>query len=491
MTWFENYSESYADTLTALKKIDGVAVGFNTNVDAIIEFRSNKIRELISHLQFDTVTLMSKILKWKGVIEEPEDFIVGLCGCFEKGKASEWIIQNEETYQFLLRNLPTDRVISMGGQAGNMANTLSELGIPRVIVHSATLPDELKNLFLKNKNIQIPVYNKKGKLEFPHPRKAKNFDDRLFLHLISEVSKNDQLNIDNNIRWKCPRDNRFIATYDPPNAQMKIIEGFSRGIEEIAEKVNVLVLSGFHMLSDEGEGIKKIEEKIMSVIELIQRAKIANLDLLVHLELCSTKQKEIMNLLMKLSKQNQCWDSIGGNEREIIEVLEAINENKLARAIKNGFSQGDILAGCVKILDKLSLKQVLLHQYGCYLLAASWDYQVPNEILRKSLCFASLITSHKALAVKSIGEIEFSSIINLSNIYYDSTKTFSELRKFIEENYQNSEQFSVTGILETEEARIIAIPTLIVDDPIYTVGLGDGISSATLAAEVALQKIQS
>ena len=160
MTWFDNYSESYNDTLKALKLIDGVAVGFNTNVDAIIEFRSNKIRELISNLQFDTVTLLSKILEWKGTIEDPNDFIVGLCGCFEKGKASEWIIQNEETYQFLLRNLPSERIISMGGQAGNMAHTLSVLGIPRVIVHSATLPNELKNLFMKNKNIQIPVYNR-------------------------------------------------------------------------------------------------------------------------------------------------------------------------------------------------------------------------------------------------------------------------------------------------------------------------------------------
>jgi len=489
MTWLEHYSESYTDTLKAIKTIDGVAVGFNTNVDAIIEFRSSKIRELISHLQFDTVTLLSKILKWKGVIEEPEDFIVGLCGCFEKGKASEWIIQNKETYEFLLRNLPSDRIIRMGGQAGNMANTLSELNIPRVIVHCATLPNELKNLFLKNKNIRLPVYNKKGKLEFLHPRKVKNFDDRLFLHFISEVRKNDQLNIDNNIRWKCPRNNRFIATYDPPNAQMKIIEGFSQGIDIIAEKINVLILSGFHMLSDEGLGMDKITEKIMSVIELIGKAKTANPDLIVHLELCSTKKKEIMKLLMQSSKQHQCWDSIGCNERELVEVLEAINETKLARAIKKGFSQGDIVTGCLKVLEKLSLKRFLLHQYGCYLLIASREYQVPNEILRKALCFASLITSHKALAVKSLGEIDFASIINLSNIYYDSTKTFSELRKFIEETYQNSEQFRISGILETEEARIIAIPTLIVDDPIYTVGLGDGISSTSLAAEVALQKI--
>ena len=94
MSWTQFYAESYKEIIKKIKKIQGIAVGFNTNLDAIIEFNGKMILELIKHLKIDSFSLYKKIIEWKGRIIEPIDFVTGLCGCFEKGKASEWLIDN-------------------------------------------------------------------------------------------------------------------------------------------------------------------------------------------------------------------------------------------------------------------------------------------------------------------------------------------------------------------------------------------------------------
>jgi len=213
LSWSQIYTESYREILKELKRLDGIAVGFNTNVDAIVDFSSDAILELIAQLGIDSLSLYKYVVEWKGVIEDPTDFISGLCGCFEKGKASEWLINDGETYQFLLNNIPVPKAFRMGGQAGIMANLLSEFNIPKIIVHSATLSNELTNLFNNKKNLVVPIYDKKGNLAFVHPRKAKEESDSVYFHIISEIKKNDVLHFGDSIKWRCPRDNRFIATY--------------------------------------------------------------------------------------------------------------------------------------------------------------------------------------------------------------------------------------------------------------------------------------
>ncbi|MHA1170981.1 MAG: ADP-dependent glucokinase/phosphofructokinase, partial [Candidatus Heimdallarchaeota archaeon] len=188
-TWSEIYKDSYQEVTNNIKRINGITVGFNTNVDAIYHMRSEAIVDLIHKLGIDSVALYKKVVKWKGSIETPDDYVAGLCGCFEKGRASEWIIQNEETYNYLIENLPVERTLRMGGQAGIMANVLSSLGVPKVIVHTSTLPKEMKQLFTKNKNLVLPIHDKNGNITFAHPRKVKTIDDSLYLHIISEIEK--------------------------------------------------------------------------------------------------------------------------------------------------------------------------------------------------------------------------------------------------------------------------------------------------------------
>ncbi|HUT82420.1 MAG TPA: ADP-dependent glucokinase/phosphofructokinase [Candidatus Bathyarchaeia archaeon] len=487
MSWSQIYNDCYQEILKELTRLDGIAVGFNTNVDAIIEFNSTTILELIGKVGLNSLTLFERVLKWKGVIDKPADFVVGLCGCFEKGKASEWLIQNDETYLYLLNNLPVPNSFRLGGQAGIMANILAEFGVQQVIVHSATLSDQLTNLFIKKKNLVIPYYDKKGKLIFINPRKLKVEDQRFYYHIIAEIKKNDTLHFGDTIKWKCPRDNRFIATYDPPNFEMQLMDAFQKDIELIAERVNGFIISGFHMLEQKMLGKTAINEKINSVISLIERAKKQNPTLIVHLELSSTKNEFIMEQLYKISIKGQYWDSIGCNERELIELLKAIGEKKLANDLNKDFQQENVLLGCIKVCEKLNLKRFHLHQFGCYILILNKEYAIDRELHRNSLCFASLAATEKALT----GEIlqAYNLILEQPSFSEKISKTFRELAKYItaSESYIKA-NFLSNGFAETPDYLICAIPSIIVDKPVFTVGLGDTISSTALAAELALRK---
>ncbi|MBN1327952.1 MAG: ADP-dependent glucokinase/phosphofructokinase [Candidatus Heimdallarchaeota archaeon] len=487
MSWSQIYNSCYQEILKELTRLDGIAVGFNTNVDAIIEFNSTTILELIGKVGLDSLSLYERILKWKGAIDKPADFVVGLCGCFEKGKASEWLIQNDETYHYLLNNLPIPNSFRIGGQAGIMANILAEFGIQQVIVHTATLPYQLTNLFLKKKNLVIPYYDKKGKLTFINPRKLKIKDQPLYFHIIAEVKRNDTLHFGDTIKWKCPRDNRFIATYDPPNFELQIMDAFQKDIEVIAERISGFIISGFHMLEQKRLGKTGLIEKIDTIVSLVERAKKQKPSLFIHLELSSTKNDFVLDQIYKNSKTGEYWDSIGCNERELIELLRAIGEKKLANDLNKDFQQENVLLGCLKICEKLNLKRFHLHQFGCYILIVSKEHAIDRELHRNSLCFASLAATEKALT----GEIlqAYDLILEQPAFTEKFSKPFRELAKHItaSETYIKA-NFILNGFAETPEYLICAIPSIIVDKPVFTVGLGDTISSTALAAELALRK---
>lgn len=486
-TWSELYMDSYQEVTNNLKRINGIAIGFNTNVDAIYHMRSDLIVDLIHKLGIDSVALYKKVVKWKGSIEDPEDFIAGLCGCFEKGRASEWIIQNEETYNYLLENLPRERTLRMGGQVGIMANVLSELGVPKVIVHTSTLPKELKNLFVKSKNIVIPIHDKNGNITFTQPRKVKSIDDRLFLHIISEIDKGDGIKI-GNIKWICPRNNRFIATFDPPNAKLDINLSFSDGINDIAKLIDVLIISGFHMLNSSELGIEGVKERIKAVLNLIQQAKQANPKLLIHLELSSTKNEMILRELFNLSRKDDYFDSLGCNEVELAEVLNVIGESKLSKNLSLEPTQAKFLQGCLKICQKLSLKRLHFHQYGSYVLFTETGYLASNEKLKQALCYASIITAYKALTGETKKKIDLVTNFDLKILNSRFHKSFKEIAAVLEnENIITKEEFLTKGIATYNEYNLIVIPTLNVSKPKYTVGLGDTVSSTTLAAEITLR----
>ncbi|MBK5114348.1 MAG: hypothetical protein JJE41_12035, partial [Candidatus Heimdallarchaeota archaeon] len=291
-----------------------------------------------------------------------------------------------------------------------------------------------------------------------------------------------------NIKWICPRNNRFIATFDPPNAKLDINLSFSDGINDIAKLTDVLIISGFHMLNSNELGIEGVKERIKAVLDLIQQAKQANPKLIVHLELSSTKNEMILRELFNLSRKDEYLDSLGCNEVELAEVLNVIGESNLSKSISQEPTQTKFLQGYLKICQKLSLKRLHFHQYGSYVLLTKNGYLVSNEKLKQALCYASIITAYKALTGETKKKIDLDTNFDLQRLNSRLTKSFKEIAAALDkENIIMKEEFLLKGITQYDDYNLIVIPTVNVSKPKYTVGLGDTVSSTTLAAEIALR----
>jgi ADP-dependent phosphofructokinase/glucokinase len=350
----------------------------------------------------------------------------------------------------------------------------------------------MKTRFNKGKNLVLPLYDKKDNLIFIHPKKSKGLDKDLFLHLISEVKKNDTLKIDDRMNWRCPRDNRFISTYDPPNIEMHLMKSFRKNIELIAQQVDGFLLSGFHMMDSDELGKEGVSNRIIEILSIIKRAKEANPELIVHLEAASTKSELILEELYKLSMKGNYWDSLGCNERELVEILRAMGEKRFGNELRKSFTQSKVVEGCLKIIEKLGLQRFHLHQYGCYLLIARKEYFDDLTQLKYSQCFSSLVTAEKALIGEASNRLDYKLLLSEINPDENISKSFKQLTRAIAKlTNLNSNELIKTGTSEINDYYIIATPSIMIDNPIFTVGLGDTISASALAAELAYKKKKS
>lgn len=487
--WVKIYHESFTKIPKYISNLNGIIVGLNTNIDAIVTINADLLQKLINEFGISKEELLTGVENWKGNIESIKDYIIGLCGCFMAGKASEWIIQDELIYNQLLNFLPINSNYHLGGQAGIMSSVLAEIGVPRIIVHSISLPLELRNLFSDNKNIVVPIVTKKGEINFIHPKKVECKDKNLYLHIISEFKRNDILKITDDLKWICPRSNRFISTYDPLNERMQINEGFLKGIEKLASVSNGIIISGFHMLDIYDLGIESVREKISDVLIYLKKIKEINSKLVVQLELSSTKNEEILEELITLSSKEKIWDSLSCNDRELAEILEILEEHELANSIRTTMHQESIIEGSKIVFEKLSLKRLHIHEYGCYIVLMQKSNLSDTYLVREALCYASIITANRA----EKGEKLNTKKIKLDNWepfeYFEITNEFDELANSLaKENLIDSDIFLKTGIAEFQNYYLVAIPTILIKKPKHTVGLGDTVSATAFAAELSLKK---
>ena len=69
------------------------------------------------------------------------------------------------------------------------------------------------------------------------------------------------------------------------------------------------------------------------------------------------------------------------------------------------------------------------------------------------------------------------------------TSQFIQIAEYLDEKYSiDKTDFMKNGRTIIDNYRLIAIPTILIDQPRFTVGLGDTISSTALAAQLAIQK---
>ena len=384
-----NWESSYQDALAyAERNIVGNALfAYNVNIDAV------------KHL--------------KGGERFPVRISILLEKCVKRGEEREVRI-DKKMLEVLMDRIGYDR-FSMGGQAGNMTNVASSLGV-RCYTHVPSKCKEQMKLFEHPENIFVADGS------FKNPQYVDRKCD-VPVHFVMEFKKG--------YRFKnagAPTSNRLIASFNPPCAVLEIDGEFRRLIPKVIGRIDRAVISGFHNPTIG----RDFPERVENVRKNIEELKDINRNLRVHVELGDFQHlpvlREVMHRILPLC------DSVGFNENELEQM------KKVAKI------EGNAWKACDRICDMFC---------GAVFHRPQFSFFITKEsICENPLLFGSLLAAHRAAKGRNASFKEIEEFAKKIKVNSDGVK---EYEKFVKIKFRNNAYFA---------------PSLDVGEPKLTVGLG-------------------
>ncbi len=452
--WLDLF-KNVPETLKKVAEIESAATAFNTNIDAVLKLKGSRLADLLKEQGLSLSELEnSKTNK----LNSPADVLKGIFKCFTQGIAEEWLSEKKSVYDWMIENLKYDR-LQMGGQGGIVANVLGVVGVHKVMAHTNSLPKLQAEQFLKMDN--IVSFDDKGNEKPAYLIDRK--DDVPMVHWIIEFDKGDEFVLDGK-KFICPKSNRFIATYDPLNLRLAIDDNFIRAAA--SNKTDYIILSGMHALSSDRNGVALVEQ----VLPFVNAWH--NNGVLVHLEIASTQDLAVRKAILQKIAPNV--DSVGINERELIDILEVIGEEKQAAFCEKDCHVRHLFDGLLKIKEVLKTPRIQLHFFGLYITIQNKSFRITPEQNRNGMMLAATVAASKA-GTGSINAKENLLWAHGQTVSDIGLHELSELAEIID-----SKTLTETGIGQYAGFDIIAVPTILVEKPVTLVGMGDTISSVSL-----------
>ncbi len=464
--WLSNY-KTVPDQLKNMSKVKGVISAFNVNIDAVIKVTGKTIEKIIKEHSLNQKQILEDGEK---TINTKEDVIRGIVHCFTNGIAEEWLIPNKDMFFWLNEYLGYDKM-QMGGQGGIVANAMAVCGVSKVYVHCASLPKDQAKLFLDLPN--LVTVDEEGNLK--QASKIERKADLPLIHWIIEFNAGDTLTVDGKT-FTCPKANRFIATYDPLNFQLYIDNVFAKKMASNRFASQYIILSGYQILAgtlgDGTSGITRIDAS-KKIIDTWCKTKYMPI---LHLEIASTQDVAIRKYLLDHIAKD--IDSVGFNERELIDILEVIDQQELAEECNNKPNSANLFKGMLKVFKYLNCSRMQLHMFGLYITLQKKGSMIFPEDNRNGMQLAAVIAAAKAGtgAIDSTDVLLWAKDREVSKVGLAELKSLSELITGL----YGENNLVEDGIFSNEEIEIIAVPTIIIDKPLTLVGMGDTISSISL-----------
>ncbi|WP_406658137.1 ADP-dependent glucokinase/phosphofructokinase [Methanolobus sp. ZRKC2] len=445
-----------------------ILCGYNANVDAINKVEGAMMAEMAETYKKEIVGVM---LDPPGTISSIPEFFAGLFICMQHGTGAEWMVLDSEVFRWLRDNFLESSFMRMGGNMGIMANVLSELGASKVVPNVAN-PSELQMSFFSKKAIFIPDCKDVRNDECPE-----SYGNEL-IHFVFDFKKGDKFTFLGK-EISVPRENRFIATFDPLNFELYIDENFSNyALEHIRETDGALV-SGYHMLRESYPDGSSYTEKLNRSLEQLKQWKKANDKLHIHAEFghfSSEKMAyDVFNSLFPYV------DSMGMNEDELAMLAHM---NGLDAAGILGMDANAIIETAINLCDKSGPGRLLVHTREFVISISSNGLLKPQQTL-ESLHFGV----DCAAAFACFGKLDDrASLLRIASNIDESEFGKMQMQKIADTIHSEAGIKTGNSIFRRYQGHdIFAIPTRLCDDPVSTVGLGDTISSAIFLRELELK----
>ncbi|KKG11754.1 ADP-dependent glucokinase [Methanosarcina sp. 2.H.T.1A.6] len=479
-----------------------ILCGYNVNIDSVYRISGAEISELLS--AFERTEILEKIENPPGKILSESDFAAGLAYCMKNGCGAEWLVFEQAVFEFLKNRYFDKSLVRMGGNAGIMANALSELGASRVVPNVA-VPSKTQLSLFSEKAVYFPDVplqteeksdsgsgnNTSSPSSSSSPSSFSNQDP---IHFVFDFSEGETFSL-YGTEIRAPRENRFIATCDHLNFRLFTSPAFESYALKHAGEMDGALISGFHLLLETYPDGSTYKEVLDNSFSRLKAWKAKNEKLRVHVEFGHFASGEVANaVFLKFAGTS---DSIGMNEDELamLHNLHGIPAEGILRMEAEAVG----MAAC-KLASLHGLGKLFIHTREFVLAAfkpdsgSSGGSEISDEGEisgkwgdRKSP--ALLKAAEKNLEAMGFG-------LRCAGAYAASGRL--EGRKFVEKEASKLQESPFgrqqvrlfleafggetcgQGAFALMEGYIICIlPTLLCKSPLTTVGLGDTLTAGT------------
>lgn len=326
--------------------------------------------------------------------------------------------------------------LRIGGQAGIMSNFLADHG-HGVIFYTPLLSEELAEGL--NEKILYPVMD--GDFVLKNVRDAAN-TDRTKENIIVE--------------YDGEKTGRVIFSQKLRGFGPYFRKGVEDHLEELQKGFDRAIVSGFH------DAVGNIDAKLKKSAQQLEK-----IDKPIHLEFVHRDETDEIVLGNVLGKV----ESIGLDENEMLAVSEL-----LGFEIEE-LSLGDAFQVSKEIIEQFGVSRVAVHTYRYHATITREGYEIEKDEIRDGMLYGELC----AIAMADSGETTEESLESMSfeKLHLHRTDELEHFQRSLE-----LEDFSKNGTAEIGDFKVVAIPTLIHEDPERVVGMGDVISAGSFIGEI-------
>lgn len=464
-SWNALYQNAHFTGLEKIKALPGVACAFHSVIDGFIRVTPEKLAPVLAH---DPALRQAARAGCLGEIpmeiHTPGDLIAGLFHSLHRGAASQRVIRSEAVHRWILDTLgPIE--YRLGGTSGNMARSLAPLGIP-VTVYANPLTVELAELFGDSDHLRV-IVPAEGGFALQSPRRAARERGIFAVHWILEYGADFAMDLDG-LRIQAGRANRFIPSWNPRNNQFRLDPVFAEGFLALGSHYSHLLFSGFHLLSERYPDGSTCDDVIRPLGDFLNAVRARHPRLKIHLELASIASPAIRRAVLDCILPRV--HSVGLNETELPLYLDVLEGADRARKLSRKSPAADFLHAMALFLEAAPVERIHFHNLGYYLSLERAPWRSP-ESSRDALLFAALLAAARAR------DGLFSSTDNIAHGWKApvSERGLREIEELARQLGQPD--LAKSGIGTYRGSGCYAVPTRLVEHPLFTVGLGDTISA--------------
>lgn len=469
--WNEKYQSAYQRGLDRIHALNGVCCAFHSVIDGVIHLTPERIAPV---LESDPALKAAALAGCRGEtpleIQSPADFIQGMFYGVKRGSALQRMIRSKETYEWALKTFGPGE-LRLGGTSANMARSLAPLEIP-VTVYANPLTVELAELFGGAESMRIIAQDGDG-YTLKRPIEAATERGVFAIHWIFEYDPSFELTLDGET-IKPHRSNRYIPSWNPANNQFKMSPVFAEGFKARLDQYSHLLFSGFHILSETYPDGQTCEDVVRPLGEYLNEIRAQKPELKIHLEMASIASKRVRQAVIDFVLPH--IDSLGLNETELPLLLENLDQDALAETLRTAPSVDEFLNACKIAIVRTGVGRVHFHNLGYYLCLEKEPWTSPQDS-RDALLFAAVLAAARAQngLFTKVEDSQAGFDAQVAALGLEQLQALADAL--------NKPDFVETGLCEFEGLSLAAIPTRLVDKPLFTVGLGDTISAGAFLTE--------